>query len=88
VQIANVPRHEVGHNLALAIRQELIAAGKSLKDQMHVIRPVTFVDQVLARTDDAGLGTRTFQNPPVLVSQVGTMLKLLDQRIEHEVSQR
>jgi hypothetical protein len=55
---------------------------------MHVVGPITLVDQVLARTDAAGLGTRTFQNPPVLVSQVGTMLKLLDQRIEHEVPQR
>jgi hypothetical protein len=51
VQIADVTRHEVGHDLALAVRQELVAAGEALQDQMHVIGPITRVDQVMARTD-------------------------------------
>ena len=37
VQITPIPRHEIGHDLALAIGQELVAAGEALKHQMYIV---------------------------------------------------
>jgi hypothetical protein len=45
---------------------------------MHAIGPITRVDQVMARTDAAGVGSRPLQNLPVLIRQLGTTLKLLN----------
>ncbi len=49
VQIAEITRHENGHDLALAIRQNLIAAGVAIEDEVHVTGDVAFLDQIRPR---------------------------------------
>ena len=36
MQVAEVARHEIGHDLTGAVRQRLVAAGEALQDEVHV----------------------------------------------------
>src|SRR4051812_12418155 len=53
-QITKVARHEVGHDLATAIREHFIAASESIEQEVDLIGRVTFTDDVLLRPNAFG----------------------------------
>ena len=61
VQIAEVARNEVGHDLACAVGEQLIAARKALQDEMHVGWRVALPDQIFARPDLLGFADHLVQ---------------------------
>ena len=66
VHVAKVAGDEVRHDVALAIRQDFIAAGEPLQNQMDVIGSFALSDDVGARGNEAALAGGFGENPPVL----------------------
>ncbi|GLS71686.1 hypothetical protein GCM10007890_36990 [Methylobacterium tardum] len=54
MQVAEVAGYQEGHDLASAIGQNLVAAGDAFHDEMHVLWPLTFGDDVAMGSDAAG----------------------------------
>ena len=66
VYIAQVARNEIGHDVALAVRQDLVAAGEPRQHQMDVVGSFALADDVGARGNEAALAGGFGENPPVL----------------------
>ncbi len=88
MQIAAVPWNKVGHDLAGAVLQTLVAAGKALQDDVHIFRAVIFQDQIMAGLELVHVTDSLFQHLPVLVGQPRAMLKLLNERGGHPPSRQ
>ena len=65
VQVAEVARDQVGHDLAAAVGQQLVAAGEALEDQIHVRGIIAFPDQVLTLAYEAGSLDSLVEEAPV-----------------------
>ncbi len=65
--------------LALAI--DLVAAGKALNEQEHIIRSISFPDQIDPRRNDTCIGCGMQQSIAILFAQRGEVPKLSDQNI-------
>jgi hypothetical protein len=77
--VAEVARHEEGHDLAAAILQDLIATGEAGDDQVAVRGVVAFADDILAwAVMPPILGCKPVQQPLVLIGKGGELLHLHD----------
>ena len=83
VEVAEVARYEIGHDLALAIRQNLVAAGESVEDQVDVLGIVALVDQVDPRTHLPDPRHEVVEGRSILVGQRLETLKLPNERMVH-----
>lgn len=88
VQVAEVARHQEGYDLAATIRQELVAAGKALGDQMNVLGPLTLRGNVLMCRDAPSSARDLRKDFAILICQVRSAFELRDQRIGHSASSR
>jgi hypothetical protein len=83
VQVAEVARQQVGHDVPPTDLQQLVAAGEALEDQLHVARLVALADQVLARAHLAGAAGDLGEQPPVDGGQRREGLELAGERVGH-----
>jgi len=83
VEVTEVARHQERHDLALAVRKHLVAAGEAIHDKMHVARGVALTDQVRSRRHLSHPGHKRPQCFDFSAAEFLEALKLLKQRILH-----
>ncbi len=86
VQVAEVARHEQGHDLALAVRQDLVAAREAVEDEEDVLGLVALLNQILASPDLPDLDHQTVQGPTGLIGEGLETLELACQRMLHRTA--
>lgn len=86
VQVTEVARHQVGHDLALTVRQDLVTAGIAVKDEMNPLGNMAFLDEVRTCGHLAHAGNEGSQRSSIAVGEVLEALKLADQGILHRAT--
>jgi hypothetical protein len=69
LEITEITRDQVGHDVALAVRKHFVAASEAVHDQMYVGRPVALLDQIGPSFDRPDISDEFIQHPFVGVRQ-------------------
>jgi hypothetical protein len=83
VHVAQIPRKQPGHDLTASIGQHLVAAGETGENDLDVVRPVVFPDEVLGDADRPNLADQPIQGVSIIVRKVGSNLQFPDKRLQH-----
>lgn len=85
MHVAEIARHEIGHDLAVALGGEFVAAGKAFQHQVNGVGLVALRRQVGLGRDASYVLDDGIEQAPILGIQRGVALKLPDQRIVHRL---
>lgn len=83
VEIAEITRDEIGHDMAATVRQELVATREAFQDQVNVFWRVPFPNDVLVSPDIPGGLHDPVDKTLIVFRQWPEQLELPDKQIFH-----